>query len=185
MLDFLVGTIKNINKDNISLDVNGVGFKIYTNKCNQLQLEGNYTFYVSDFIKDEEIIIYGFLAYEELKMFQKLISVNGVGSKTAFSLLNNLTVPELIYFIKNKNIEALSSISGVGNRADHIVFELSNKIEDFENTNIFEYMNIFKALKKIGYKTKEINDAINKIPPGLSDQDALAQTLKEIKKNVY
>jgi len=185
MLFFLVGKIKNINKDNVSLDVGGIGFKIYTNRCNDLTLDNEYTFYVNDFIKEEEILLYGFLSYEELKMFNKLISVNGVGAKTAFSLLNSLTVSEIIYFIKNKNKDALCSITGVGNRAEHIILELSNKLDEFEDNNIFEYANIFKVLKKIGYKTKEINDAINKIPSHLSDQEALALTLKEIKKYVY
>lgn len=185
MLDFLVGKIKNINKDFVSLDVNGLGFRIFTNKCSDLLLEHDYLFYVKDYIKDEEIIIYGFLKSDELKMFERLISVNSVGFKTACSLLNNLTVDEIIYFIKNKNKEALASINGVGNRAEHIILELSNKIDDFNNMNIFEYSNIYNALRKIGYKAKDINEAINKLPSGLNDNEALSLTLKEIKKNVF
>ncbi|MFA6666770.1 MAG: Holliday junction branch migration protein RuvA [Bacilli bacterium] len=180
MLDFLIGKVVEVGKDYVDLNVNNVGFKIFTSNLKNYHLNDDYTFYVVDVIKEEEYLLYGFLTSKELKLFNKLMTVNGVGSKTAMALLNNLSVDEIIYLIKSKNSSELVVIPGVGCRADRIIVELFNKLDDFDNNNFFRYENVFKALKKIGYKSIDISHALNVLPNSLNDSEALKSAIKEI-----
>lgn len=180
MLDFLKGKVVYVDKDFVGLDVHDFGFRIYTSNVNNYQIDSCYTFYVSEVLKDEEIVVFGFSTHKELKLFQKIINVNGVGVKTALALLNNFTVEQLIYLIKSKNSKDLVVVPGVGTRADRIILELYNKLNDIDDGKIFRYENVFKALKQIGYKPIEISSALEKIPNDLTDNEATKLVIREI-----
>ncbi len=180
MLDFLKGNVVYIDNEFIGLDVNNIGFRIYTSNTKNYKLNNNYIFYVNEVLKEDKILIFGFSNHKELKLFNKIISVNGVGYKTALTLFNNLSIEQLIYLIKSKNSKELVQIPGIGVRAERIVLELSNKLDDLIESDIFTYENVYKALKQIGYKTKEISNALAKIPPNLSDSEATKLAIKEI-----
>jgi len=181
MLNFLIGKIRLKNKDYISLDVNNIGFEIHTNHIEDLILDTEYFFYVMDFIKEDCVSFYGFLDENELILFKKLISVNNVGPKTALSILNSLSFDEIIYIIKNRKKDDLASISLVGSKAEHIILDLANKLDEFNSEYKFECEDIFYALKKIGFKSKDISYVLRKIPRNLPSNEALKLALKEIK----
>lgn len=180
MFSLLNGKIKSVYKDYVVLDINGLGFKIFTSRCSSFLLEENYLFYVYDVYKEPIIDIYGFLNEDELNMFKNLITVNGIGGKTALVILNALSVDQIVYFIKNKDYQSISSIQGVASKGIRIINELFNKIKDYKTTNFFEYEGVYKALLKIGYDKKLIANALNKLPFGLDDNSALKIAIKEI-----
>ncbi len=180
MLDFLKGKVVYIDKDFVGLDVHDLGFRVYTSNVNNYQIDNFYKFYISEVLKEEEIVIFGFSTHKELKLFNKIINVNGVGVKTALALLNNFSPEQLIYLIKSKNSRDLVVIPGVGSRADKIILELNNKLNDIDDGKIFRYENVFKALKKIGYKPIDISSALEKIPNNLTDNEATKLVIREI-----
>lgn len=180
MLDFLRGKIVYVDKDFIGLDVNNIGFRIFTSNTKKYQINNEYTFFVNEILKDKEIVIFGFPNHKELKLFNKIISVSGVGVKTALVLLDNFSVEQLIYLIKSKNSKDLVVLPGVGIRAERLVLDLSNKLNDIDDGQTFEYENVFKALKRVGYKSFDISEALKKIPSNLSDNEATKLIIKEI-----
>lgn len=181
MFSFLFGELKEINKDYYCLDVNGVGYKIYSSHYKKLKINQKYLFYIRDLLKDNELFLYGFLEKNELMLFNKLIEVTGVGSKTAINLLSHFSVEQIVYFIKTKNKDGLSSVPGIGNKSNHIIFELSNKLKDFDSIVDFEYQNVYQALISIGYNSYAISENIAKIPKGLEEDEALKLVIRGIK----
>jgi len=179
----LTGKIQYIDKEFICLNVNGLGFKLFTPVYEGLSLNMDSSFFVCDFIKDENYIIYGFKTERELKMFNKLMTVNGVGMKTAISLLRAASIDQLVYLIKNKKVRELSSVYGVGTKANNIVFELENKLEEFDSGALFAYENVYRALINIGYKPTIVKGAIDKLEPGLQENDAIKETIRIMRNN--
>ena len=127
MFDYLKGKIEYVGKDFVCLNVNNLGFRLYVPNAKEFSLNEENSFFVVDFFKEDQLNLYGFNTELELKLFNKLLTVNGVGYKTAMNLLKNASAEEIIYNIKNKKVKELSSIFNVGNKASSIVFELENK----------------------------------------------------------
>ena len=83
--------------------------------------------------KDEESILYGFLSDKERRFFEKLISISGVGGKTALSFISAFSVAELSQAIETGDVDKLSSIPGIGKKtAQRIILELTGKVDFFE-----------------------------------------------------
>jgi len=181
MFAFIKGNIRFIKKDYVCVDNNSIGYKVFTNNTNLFNVGELVEFYVNDVIKDEEIYIYGFQNQPDLTLFNQLITVSGVGFKTAFSLFNNLSGEQIVYFIKTNNANVLSSISGVGCKAQRIILELKNKIDQIYDNNFIEYKDVFEALKSLGYKICNISKVLSCIKPGYSNDECLKLAIKEIK----
>ena len=110
----------------------GVGYEIYFAK--DLVLNEERLLYTSNIIKETSNELYGFLNQIDKKIFELLISVKGVGPKSAFSMINTLGPKEIIQAIVLDNKKALSSAPGIGKKAaSQIVLDLSEKISKFNS----------------------------------------------------
>lgn len=114
------------------IDANGVGYKIYTSFGSLGSLPGigeAVKMYTYLYVREDILDLYGFYDIEELKMFEMLISVSGVGPKAALSLLSSLSPNSLALAIVNRDTKALTAAQGIGPKAaQRIVLELSDKI---------------------------------------------------------
>ena len=173
MYDYLIGKIKNIDKNSVTIDVNNIGYNVIVGEKNRYKLDEVYKIFIYDLIKDNtEINLYGFNEYKELSLFKILLSVNGIGPKSALQILNNSNFDQLVCYIKNKNITELNKISGVMNKGNIICYELRNKIKKFD-IELFEYNDAVLALQQLGYKNTEISDALGKIESNLDLNTAI------------
>lgn len=112
----------------------------------------------------DEINLYGFLTNNEKELFLKLITIPGLGPKTALGILSKDTPEDVAKQIENKNIAYLSKIPRIGVKmAQKIVIELSDKISHLELKDISQHEKLYQALKGLGYKDKLIKLAISKI----------------------
>ncbi len=180
MLAYIKGKLEMKLTDYVVIDVNGLGYKVFMSEPSMDKL-GNigdlvkvHTFYR---VREDDISIFGFNTYEELRMFELLISVSGVGAKTAVAMLACVTPSEFAMAVISNDITKLVQIPGIGKKsAERIILELKDKLKNDENiskeakvtitqtiannTNIREAI---EALQVLGYTKKEIEKAFEKI----------------------
>nr|WP_317359122.1 Holliday junction branch migration protein RuvA [uncultured Tyzzerella sp.] len=178
MISFIKGNIEILKENFLIIENNGIGYKInisgklytYLNKNRE-----NVKLYTFMNVKEGDISLFGFLTLEELQLFEKLITVSGVGPKGAIALLNIMSPQEIISAIITSDIKVLSSGQGIGKKiAQRIALELKDKVDiiDAINTepqiteNIEENDNTketLDALISLGFTKLEILKAINSI----------------------
>ncbi len=133
MIAFLVGTIEEKHENSLILDVNGVGYEltISNNTLASLPIEGE-TVKVLTYLQVSEntgVCLYGFATEEEKSIFMKLITVSGIGPKSAISILSGIKLSDLMVAIVSGDANLLSKIKGLGKKsAERICLELKDKI---------------------------------------------------------
>ena len=95
-------------------------------------------------------------------------------------ILRNVDYNSLFNLIRNKDVAGLKSISGIGNKAERLIYELKEKGTDNEIIEI-QYKNVCDVLLKLGYKNKEVLIALSRIKKGLNDSEALVEAIRVIK----
>ena len=132
MYSFITGNIVSENVNEIVLENNGIGYLIYVSstaiiKLKQLSQPVKVYTYLQ--VKEDEMSLFGFYAEEERDMFLKLISVSGVGAKTAIQILSGASVADLTVSIASCDASRFSKIKGIGKKtAERIVLELKDKV---------------------------------------------------------
>lgn len=144
MISFLMGIIEEKNENSVIINVNGVGFNINisSNTFSSLPLVGESTkifTYMS--VREDDISLYGFSSIEERDLFNKLITVTGIGPKMALGILSGLSLSDLIIAIIKEDSKLLSKIKGLGKKtAERLCLELKDKLSPIssQETSNFE-----------------------------------------------
>lgn len=133
MFAYIKGSLEMKFKDYLVIDVGGLGYKIFMseNAINTIGQIGDivkvFTYYR---VREDDISIYGFKTQEELKMFELLLSVSGVGAKSALSMLSCIEPSEFALAVISNNVKVLTQIPGIGNKsAQRIILELKDKLK--------------------------------------------------------
>ncbi len=179
MFAYFIGKIIRILPNKINLLINSVAFEINISKRDKYILGNEVKIFVYDFIKDNRFFLYGFLEEIDLYFFKKLLEVNGIGPKKAINIIENITYKEFLILIKSRNKIALSKISGIGNKAENLIANLFYKLENI-SISLFEYENVFLALKNLGYQIEKINKILIDLPNGLAEEVALKEAIKRL-----
>jgi Holliday junction DNA helicase RuvA len=136
-------------------------------------------------VREDVLALFGFSSHDELKAFQSLITVSGVGPKLALSILSNLSPDALRAAIAAGNVDVLTSISGIGKRtAGRIVVELRGKLgpagAEGPALPTAEGGELVSALASLGYSTGQIQTALRSLPgdPSLSLEDRIILALR-------
>lgn len=132
MLAYVKGTLEMKMTGYVVIDVGGLGYKVFMSEAG-IEKVGNigesikvHTYYR---VREDDISIYGFNTLEELKMFELLIGVSGVGAKTALTMLAVCTPSEFALAVISEDVKALTGIPGIGAKsAQRIILELKDKI---------------------------------------------------------
>ncbi len=200
MLAYIKGTLEMKFDNYVVIDVGGLGYKVFMSETAMDSL-GNigdivkvYTHY---HVREDDISIYGFLTNEELKMFELLIGVSGVGAKSAITILSNITPSSFALAVITNDTSKLVKIPGIGAKsAARIILELKDKMKTFEaiekqdnskvkdavieNDNIQEAIS---ALQVLGYNRKEIEKAFEKMDKtNMSLEDMIRKGLSVLAK---
>lgn len=142
------------------------------------------------YIKDDNLSLYGFASTEELELFRHLISVSGIGPKTALAVLSTFNSEQLVSAIVSGNVELLSQVPGLGKKmAGRIVLELKGKIEKLPVGAITigltkEDADVVAALTNLGYSLREATQAVSSLPvsPELDLEEKLKLVLRQLAK---
>ncbi len=194
MFAYIKGSLEEKTSTYVVIDVSGVGYKIFmsANAINQIGEIGNivkvHTHY---YVREDNISLYGFLSSEELKMFELLLQVSGIGAKSAITMLSNIAPSDFALAIITNNIAALTKIPGIGQKsAQRIIIELKDKLKEEEKitkaqeTERLEEENenakdAIDALQILGYNKKEVEKALQKIELiNMSTEEIIRNALK-------
>ena len=177
MFAYIKGSLEMKFKNYLVIDVGGIGYKIFMseNAINTIGEIGDivkvFTFYR---VREDDISIFGFKTQEELRMFELLLSVSGVGAKSALTMLSCIEPSEFAIAIISNNVKLLTQIPGIGTKsAQRIILELKDKIKS-EQTDEYE-----EKAKTSKLKSEEINKNIQEAISGLM---VLGYTKKDIEK---
>lgn len=201
MLAYIKGEIASKNIGYIVVDVGGLGYKI---NMSDISIENIGK--VGDIVKvhtyyrvmEDDISIFGFKTKEELRMFELLISVSGVGAKSALAMLSSIEPSDFAIAIVSEDVNTLKKIPGIGAKtAQRIILELKDKIKREQtiselanaiNTNKIEIKTKSKngkiqemqsALQVLGYSKKDIEEVSSKIEDtDLSLEELIKEGLK-------
>lgn len=148
MIGFIKGILRDKDYDNITVECNGVGFNIVvTNSCmaSLPNLGEEVVIYTYLHVREDEMSLFGFVSPEEKKLFLQLITVSGVGSKSAIQILSCERMSAIINSIINEDVSVIASCKGIGKKtAERIILELKDKIKPFDyiipNDNLMNMM---------------------------------------------
>ena len=180
MLAYIKGNLEMKMTGFVVIDVGGLGYKVFMSDTgieklgNVGQIVKVYTYYR---VREDDISIFGFNTMEELRMFELLLSVSGVGAKTALAMLAAVEPSNFALAVIYEDIKALTQIPGVGAKsAQRIVLELKDKLKKEETIskttnkeiktiveNDDKVQEAISALQVLGYNKKEIEKAFMKL----------------------
>ncbi len=167
MYSYIKGVIVDMARDHIVIDNHGIGYMLYVSNPYQFTRGTETLVYVYQQVKDDGILLYGFLTKEEKELFLKLIMVKGIGCKTAIGILAIGDVQAIIQAIESKNIAFLKKIPGIGPKAaQQIVLDLQGKfnlsVAEMMFTSV-EFDEAVEVLIALGYKKQDVDKVMNSL----------------------
>ena len=196
MISYIKGILKYKGADHVIVETGGIGFRINTSADTVSKLpqtESNVQLFTHMNVKEDEMSLFGFLTQEELMMFDRLITVKGVGPKGATALLAGLTPAQISLAIITDDVKTLSSGQGIGKKTvQQIILDLKDKTKTMdaagaslaaavpaaENTAVSEAV---EALVTLGFGKPEAQKAVSAIASDdLTAAELISKALKVI-----
>lgn len=164
MISHLSGTVLEKGGRFAIIDVGGVGYRVFATEdtLRKLKNGAGVKLRTHHVVREDTEELFGFLEQEDLKLFELLLGVPGIGPKTALNILNVATPETLRRSITSGETAYLTKISGIGRKtADKIILELKEKLgAGEEGTGLKEEVDALEALKSLGYSHGEAREAL-------------------------
>ena len=173
MIAHLKGKLDYKSPEHSIVDVNGVGYKVFTPLSTYYalpQLGESVSLRIHTRVREDDIKLFGFLTEEEQTIFEKLITINKVGPKLALGILSGMSPADLLTAVMNKDAARLSAIPGVGKKtAERLALEMEDKLADLTldmehqpdaNPQEGFYEDALSALVNLGYKKPQAEKAL-------------------------
>lgn len=133
MIAYVNGIVEDITEDNVVIDVNGIGYNVKISAATAARLPGigeQVRLYTYTCVREDAFILYGFLSRNDLDIFKKCITVNGIGPKGALAILSVLDADSLRFAIMSGDAKAIAKAPGIGTKtAERLVLDLKDKIK--------------------------------------------------------
>ena len=182
----------------------GVGYKVYMPQSDISKLpEIGEIIKVHTFmrVREDDISLYGFNTNEELRMFELLLNVSGIGAKVALTILSNVTPSGFALAVISNDINILKKLPGIGPKtAQRVILELKDKLKKEQEISIQEseekselqdvisndekITEAVSALQVLGYSRKEIADSLKDIDTSLSVEDIIRKSLANLSRGI-
>ncbi len=192
MYYYLKGKIVEVKEDIAVIDVHDVGYEFLIISRNDFHVGEECMVYTLHIVRDDDELFVGFKDLKSKEIFTKLISVKGIGPKTAVNALKGTTIDEFVKMIMQGNVKALKKLPGIGPKAAaQIILDLNGSLKNEVLTSVTapdditlnkEQEDAKNVLKNLGFKSAEINDVLKKIPSVLSASEIVNEALKRIGK---
>ena len=178
MYSYIKGKITEISSNYIVIENSGIGYTIFTANPYQFEENKEYQIYLYQYVREDEISLYGFKSIEEKELFLKLISVKGLGCKMALPILATGSIEGIVDAIERENILYLKKFPKIGDKvARQIILDLKGKLVVGSTTS--KQSNDFEELKEVlqglGYKQPDIK----RILPNIKATDDIEIQVKE------
>jgi holliday junction DNA helicase RuvA len=190
MIGALEGEVLFKKTNSFVLMVNGVGYKIFVtqNILDKIQIKKKELFYIYTHVREDILNLYGFKKADELDIFELLISVSGIGPKTAILVIDR-GVDNIKQAISTADVSFFTTIPRLGKKnSQKIIIELKNKLDNLVDLDLrtdigSETNEIISALKQMGFTQSEIIESLKKIPKkALTVEQKIRETLKLLGK---
>lgn len=180
MISYLKGNLEVKNIDYVIIEVGGIGYKVYmsSNSINRLgEIGSSVKVYTYMRVREDDISLYGFCTNEELRMFEQLLGVSGIGAKSALTILANISPSSFALAIISGDINTLKNLPGIGAKsAQRMILELKDKMKTQDAIQSDEVISInnnyivndktkdaIEALQVLGYARRDIEVVLSKI----------------------
>lgn len=197
MIAQLTGKLAEKSADHIIIDVHGIGYRVMISLQTFYALPdpgADINVHTFTYVREDQLVLFGFLRREEKELFKKLISVSGIGPKLAIGILSGLPAEDFVSAMQNEDIARLNAIPGIGKKtAERIMIELKDKIlkeiaagtspvavqTSSANAN---YDDALSALLNLGYNRQHAQKALAKAASGRSAplETVIKEALKEL-----
>jgi len=197
MIAHLKGKLANKSPDHSIVDVNGIGYKVFTPLSTYYSLPKpgeSVSLRIHTRVREDELKLFGFLTEEEQTTFEKLITINKVGPKLALGILSGMSTVDLLCAVMNNDAARLSSIPGVGKKtAERLALEMKDKLSDLalemEHPSDTKspggfYEDALSALTNLGYKKPQAEKALKTAYNENGKDSSLEDLIKESLNNL-
>ena len=197
MIAHLKGKLDYKSPEHSIVDVNGVGYKVFTPLSTYYalpQLGESVSLRIHMRVREDDLKLFGFLTEEEQSIFEKLITINKVGPKLALGILSSMSPSDLLTAVMNKDAARLSAIPGVGKKtAERLALEMKDKLADLavemehqpdaDHQDGF-YEDALSALVNLGYKKPQAEKALKYAYDQNGKESSLEDLIKESLNNL-
>ena len=186
MIASLHGRLESLSGDGVVLNVGGIGFQVYL-PTSTLSSLGNIgeeiSLHTHLHLREDSVTLYGFASADELRFFQTLLGVSGLGPRLALAMLSAMSLEQLTMAVATGSTDLLTSIPGIGRKvADRLVLELKDKVAaGWVSTPAAqlaeENTDVLAALVSLGYSASEASRAVASLP--VSSDLSLEEKIKK------
>jgi Holliday junction DNA helicase RuvA len=194
MIGYLKGTVQLADVDAVIVVCGGVGYRVLLPLPDLARLSrpgSEAELFIHTHVREDAIVLFGFTARDGLALFERLLSVSGVGAKTALALLSGLDADALVRAIAEGDEARLTKIPGVGKKtAQRIILELADKLAKQSLSSVTSGKaagpvdDLRSALANLGYKAPQIERALQKLKPLVESGADLSALVREALKHM-
>lgn len=185
MYGYIKGIVKQINADYIIIETNQIGYQIISPQPYSYQLEEQTIVYTYLHVREDILALYGFNSDETLRLFKKLLSVSGIGPKSALSLVAGDKTQDVVAAIEKNDVKFLTKFPGIGTKsAQQIILDLKGKLV-IDETELIPSItsDVSAALSALGYKSADITKALKQINLETTVEVAIKEALQWMIRN--
>ncbi len=189
MIGFLRGKIELLQRPFVIIDVNGVGYKVLVpdSVYSKLTKNENIRVFTYTHVREDALDLFGFLEAEDLGLFESLLTVSGIGPKTALNIFSFGERKDIIEAIIKGDVAFFTSVPRLGTKnAQKIIIELKNKMGstadlDLSGKDLMENAEVVQALKNFGFSVGEAQKAVREVKKeGISTEERIRLALKAL-----
>ena len=183
MLSSIRGRVIEIGYRSLLIENQGLGYEVLVADPKSYHLNQDVFLYLYHHIREDSQFLVGLSSKEERSGFRLLQNVNGIGPKTALTILSKISYSQLLTAISNNNFELIEALPGISSHmASQIFLDLKEHIARNVKTNVAQYKEVKEGLKNLGFKSKEID----KILPGIyiangSTEEIITEALRRLR----
>ena len=179
MIYSIKGKVVERNESSVAIDLGNIAYEVFVPRPAIFIVGQESLVYTYEVLTQDDHCLVGFDSKKEKDAFLLLVSVKGIGPKTALSALSKTTPDELFSAIENSNAAFLKRLPGIGPKAaQQIILDLKGRLVEkpLKKNAENRYPDVYGALKSLGFKTKEIEDAIDALPDGVDKTEVALKT---------
>ena len=195
MIGYLNGKIKFLNGGECIIDVGGVGYKVFVDAftLQNLKIDSTAELFIHTAVREDAITLYGFKNRDTLEFFEMLLTVSGLGTKSALSIVSKISAEEFSTAVSTQDLSTLTKLPSIGKKsAQRILLELKDKVKTFSTDSAVEFEpaqfistafdEATDALSALGYTSAEISAVFKRAPKNFSTEQLIKFALKELNR---
>ena len=194
MIGYLSGKVKFLFGESCILNVGGVGYNVTVDEQtrHELAIDAAAEFFIHTAVKEDAINLYGFKNRETFELFEMLLTVSGIGAKSALSIVSKISAADFAATVIRQDLKTLTRLPGVGKKsAERILLELKDKVKSLSKgiNNLQQPVikltvqdEATEALEALGYTATEISEVFAQAPANATTEQLIKFALKELNR---